>query len=106
LHVYNRTLQVYGGDGIELSSTAKQQIETFTRQGFDKLPICMAKTHLSLSADPKVKGVPKGFTIPIREVRASVGAGMCVTICQLFALDAVTDACPSIHDCVVLAHSI
>ena len=45
------------------------------RQGFSKLPVCMAKTHLSLSSDPSKKGAPTGFTIPIRDVRASVGAG-------------------------------
>lgn len=47
----------------------------YEKQGFGKLPICMAKTHLSLSADPTKKGVPTGFVIPIRDVRASVGAG-------------------------------
>jgi len=67
--------EMYGADGVEFSEEAEQQIERYTRQGFDKLPICMAKTHLSLSADPSKKGVPTGFTIPIREVRASVGAG-------------------------------
>ena len=66
---------MYGGDGITLSEKAQQQIETYTRQGFGNLPICMAKTHLSLSANPSLKGVPTGFTIPIREVRASIGAG-------------------------------
>lgn len=44
-------------------------------QGFNDLPICMAKTHLSLTSDPSLKGAPKGFTIPVRDVRASVGAG-------------------------------
>ena len=54
---------------------ARRRIAEYTRLGFDKLPICMAKTHLSLSHDPSLKGVPKGFRIPIRDVRASVGAG-------------------------------
>ncbi len=67
--------EVYGADGVDYSAEADAQIEDFTRLGFDKLPICMAKTHLSLSHDSTLKGVPKGFRIPIREVRASVGAG-------------------------------
>ena len=54
---------------------ASQQIDAYERAGFGDLPICMAKTHLSLSHDPSLKGVPKGFIFPIREVRASVGAG-------------------------------
>jgi len=66
---------IYGADGVEYSPEAEKKIETYTRQGFAGLPICMAKTHLSLSADPTKKGVPTGFTIPIRDVRASVGAG-------------------------------
>ncbi|KAJ3116098.1 tetrahydrofolate synthase [Physocladia obscura] len=67
--------EMYGADGIELSELAKKKIEVYTRQGFNKLPICMAKTHLSLSHDPKRKGVPTGFTVPVRDIRASVGAG-------------------------------
>ena len=67
--------EVYGADGVDYSPEAEAQIEEFNRLGFDKLPICMAKTHLSLSHDATLKGVPKGFRIPIREVRASVGAG-------------------------------
>ena len=67
--------EIYGADGIELSDEAKLKVERYTRQGFSGLPICMAKTHLSFSADPTKKGAPKGFTIPIRDVRASVGAG-------------------------------
>jgi formyltetrahydrofolate synthetase len=54
---------------------AEAKIEEYTRLGFDKLPICMAKTHLSLSHDATLKGVPKGFRMPVRDVRASVGAG-------------------------------
>ncbi|KAJ3298197.1 tetrahydrofolate synthase [Rhizoclosmatium sp. JEL0117] len=67
--------EMYGADGIELSELAKNKIEVYTRQGFGKLPICMAKTHLSLSHNPKLKGVPTGFTVPVRDIRASVGAG-------------------------------
>ncbi|KAF9372049.1 tetrahydrofolate synthase [Podila verticillata] len=67
--------EMYGADGIELSKEAREKISTYTRQGFAGLPICMAKTHLSLSHDPTKKGVPTNFTLPIRDIRASVGAG-------------------------------
>lgn len=67
--------KMYGAAKIELSPLAKKQIETYTQQGYDKLPICIAKTQYSLSHDPTLKGVPTGFTVPIREVRCSAGAG-------------------------------
>jgi formyltetrahydrofolate synthetase len=67
--------EVYGGAGVEYLPEAEKQIAAYTRAGFDKLPICMAKTHLSLSHDPNLKGVPSGFIVPVRDVRASVGAG-------------------------------
>ena len=66
---------IYGADGVSYEPLAEEQIATYERAGFGNLPICMAKTHLSLSHDPTLKGVPTGFTIPVREVRASVGAG-------------------------------
>jgi formyltetrahydrofolate synthetase len=67
--------EVYGADGVDYLPEAEARIEEYTRLGFDRLPICMAKTHLSLSHDPNLKGVPKGFRLPIRDMRASVGAG-------------------------------
>lgn len=67
--------QVYGADGVDYSPLARSRIEAYTRLGYDRLPICMAKTPLSLSHDPALKGVPKGFRVPIREVKAAVGAG-------------------------------
>ena len=67
--------KIYGADDIELLPEAQVKIERYKRQGFNNLPICMAKTHLSLSSDPSKKGAPTGFVIPIRDVRASVGAG-------------------------------
>ncbi len=67
--------QIYGADGVEYTPEAEAKIALYTRLGFDKLPLCMAKTHLSLSHDPNLKGVPKGFIVPIRDIRASVGAG-------------------------------
>jgi formyltetrahydrofolate synthetase len=68
-------VQMYGAAGVEYSETAEKQIALYTKNGFDKLPICMAKTHLSLSHDPEQKGAPTGFVVPVREVHASVGAG-------------------------------
>jgi formyltetrahydrofolate synthetase len=67
--------KIYGADGADYLPEAEARIELYTRLGFDKLPVCMAKTHLSLSHDPALKGVPKGYRIPIRDIRASVGAG-------------------------------
>lgn len=66
---------IYGAERVSYLPKASQQIDAYERAGFGDLPICMAKTHLSLSHDPSFKGVPKGFIFPIREVRASVGAG-------------------------------
>jgi len=68
-------VDIYGADGVTYEPTAERQIKSFEEAGFGNLPICMAKTHLSLSHDAALKGRPKGFTVPIREVRASVGAG-------------------------------
>ncbi len=67
--------EIYGADGVEYSEEAEKKIDLYTRLGFDELPMCMAKTHLSLSHDAKLKGRPTGFTVPIRDLRASVGAG-------------------------------
>ncbi len=67
--------EVYGADGVDYLPEAEERIAEYTRLGFDKLPICMAKTHLSLSHDAALKGVPTGYRIPIRDIRASVGAG-------------------------------
>lgn len=60
---------------------ARKKIETYTRLGYDKLPICMAKTHLSFSHDAALKGAPRGFTVPIKDIRASVGAGFLYPLC-------------------------
>ncbi|KAM4771921.1 monofunctional C1-tetrahydrofolate synthase, mitochondrial isoform 2-T2 [Rhinophrynus dorsalis] len=67
--------KVYGAADIELSPKAQSKIDVYTQQGFGNLPICMAKTHLSLSHMPEKKGVPTGFVLPISDVRASIGAG-------------------------------
>jgi methylenetetrahydrofolate dehydrogenase (NADP+)/methenyltetrahydrofolate cyclohydrolase/formyltetrahydrofolate synthetase len=73
--------KVYGADGVDYTPVAEQQIAAYEKAGFGKLPMCMAKTHLSISHDPSLKGVPSGFVLPIREVRASVGAGFIYPLC-------------------------
>jgi formyltetrahydrofolate synthetase len=67
--------EVYGAADVAFDPKANEQIEAYEANGYGNLPICMAKTHLSLSHDPNLKGRPTGYTFPIREVRASVGAG-------------------------------
>ena len=67
--------KVYRGASVEYSPEAEKQIERYTRQGFDKLPICIAKTQYSISHDANLKGAPEGFVVPVRDIRASVGAG-------------------------------
>ncbi|MBL8152586.1 MAG: formate--tetrahydrofolate ligase, partial [Anaerolineae bacterium] len=73
--------EIYRADGVDYTPEAEKQISTFEKNGFGNLPICMAKTHLSFTADPTVKGAPTGFRLPIREVRASVGAGFIYPLC-------------------------
>jgi formate--tetrahydrofolate ligase len=67
--------KIYGADGVDYDRVAEQKIEAYTRWGLDKLPICMAKTHLSLTHDSNLKGRPTGFRIPVRDIRPSAGAG-------------------------------
>ncbi len=67
--------KIYGADGVDYSPEAEAKVALYTRLGFDRLPICMAKTHLSFTASGDAKGAPTGFRIPIRDMRASVGAG-------------------------------
>ncbi len=67
--------QIYGAKDVEYSVQARRQIKRYNEFGWDRLPVCIAKTHLSLSHDPKLKGRPKDFTVHVREIRASVGAG-------------------------------
>jgi formate--tetrahydrofolate ligase len=73
--------KVYGADGVEYYPPAAEQLDSFERNGFGKLCVCIAKTHLSISSDPKLKGAPTGWKLPVREVRASVGAGFVYPIC-------------------------
>jgi formate--tetrahydrofolate ligase len=73
--------RVYGAGGVEYSAQASKQLDTYEAAGFGGLPVCIAKTHLSISSDPSLKGAPAGWTLPVREVRASVGAGFVYPIC-------------------------
>lgn len=73
--------RIYGAAGVSYSAQANRQLDTYEKAGFGNLPVCIAKTHLSLSHDPKLTGAPTGWTLPVREVRASVGAGFVYPIC-------------------------
>jgi formate--tetrahydrofolate ligase len=73
--------KVYGADGVAYDMKASQQLDSYEKNGFGRLPVCMAKTHLSISSDPTLLGAPKGWTLPVREVRASVGAGFIYPLC-------------------------
>lgn len=79
--IHTIATQVYGADDVEYSEAAEARIDTIIQMGHANLPICMAKTHLSLSHDPKLKGRPQGFTLPIRDVRLSSGAGFVYPLC-------------------------
>ena len=73
--------KIYGAKEVSYTPKASKQIRSYEKNGFGGLPICMAKTHLSISHDPSLRGAPSGFTFPVREVRASVGAGFIYPIC-------------------------
>ena len=72
--------KVYGADGVEFTEEAKEQIALFNKNGWNKLPICMAKTQMSLSDDGSIMGRPHGFKITVRELRPSLGAGFIVAL--------------------------
>ena len=73
--------RIYGADGVDYAPLAARQLDGYERNGFGGLPVCIAKTPLSLSHDPSLKGAPTGWRLPVREVRASVGAGFVYPIC-------------------------
>ncbi|KAJ4395933.1 tetrahydrofolate synthase [Gnomoniopsis smithogilvyi] len=82
--------EMYGADAVEFSELAQKKVDTYTKQGFGNLPICVAKTQYSLSHDPDLKGAPTGFTVPIRDVRMAAGAG------YLYALAADIQTIPGL----------
>jgi len=73
--------KIYGAEKVEYAPVARRKLKLFTRRGWDKLPICMAKTHLSLSHDPALKGRPTGYVFPVRDIRPSMGAGFLYPLC-------------------------
>jgi len=73
--------EIYGADGVDYEPRAERQLAQYEEAGFGNLPICMAKTHLSLTHDPNLKGAPTGWRLPVREARASVGAGFIYPLC-------------------------
>jgi formate--tetrahydrofolate ligase len=73
--------RVYGADGVELAPAARAGLEHARQLGLDQFPICMAKTHLSLSHDPALTNAPSGFTLPIRDLRPYTGAGWLLALC-------------------------
>jgi formyltetrahydrofolate synthetase len=73
--------EIYRADGVDFSTEAEAKIRLFTEMGLGHLPLCMAKTHLSFTHDPKLKGTPRGWRLPITDVRASVGAGFIFPLC-------------------------
>ena len=89
--------KVYGADGVDYDHAAARQLETYERNGFGNLPVCIAKTHLSLSSDPSLKGAPTGWRLPVREVRASVGAGFIYPICGDMRTMPGLSATPAAH---------
>jgi formate--tetrahydrofolate ligase len=74
--------EIYGASGVSFDAVAERDIESAEQLGLDELPICMAKTPLSLSHDPALKGRPTGFTLPIKEVRMLAGAGFLTAVCS------------------------
>ena len=72
---------VYGADGVDILPAAASQLALFEANGFGNLAVCIAKTHLSISSDPSLKGAPTGWRLPVREVRISAGAGFLYAIC-------------------------
>ncbi len=73
--------KVYGAEGVDYSAPSSRQLDTYGQAGFGHLPVCIAKTHLSISSDKSLLGAPTGWRLPVREVRASVGAGFVYPIC-------------------------
>ena len=73
--------KIYGADGVDFEAAAEQKIKLYTKLGYDRLPINMAKTHLSISHDPSLKNRPRGFRVKVRDIRAAVGAGFLYPLC-------------------------
>lgn len=90
--------KIYGANGVEYSPAANRQLQIYKDAGFGHLPVCVAKTHLSISSDPKAKGAPEGWVLPVREVRASVGAGFIYPICGHISTMPGLGSTPAAHE--------
>ncbi len=89
--------RIYGADGVEYAPTAAADLDRYERNGFGQLPVCIAKTHLSISSDAHLLGAPTGWTLPVREVRAAAGAGFIYPICGDMATMPGLGAHPAAH---------
>lgn len=90
--------EIYGADGVDFSAAAAKDMQSYTEAGYGDLPVCVAKTHLSLSADPKKVGAPTGWRLPVREVRLSAGAGFVYPICGTMQTMPGLGATPAAED--------
>jgi formyltetrahydrofolate synthetase len=73
--------EIYGADGVDYADGVRNQLDSLEDQGYGRLPVCMAKTQYSLSHDPRLKGAPRGWRLPIRELRLAAGAGFVYPLC-------------------------
>ena len=90
--------RVYGADGADYAPSAARQLDSCERNGFGTLPVCIVKTPLSLSHDPSLRGVPTGWRLPVREVRASAGAGFIYPICgEMRTMPGLASTCAAEH---------
>jgi formate--tetrahydrofolate ligase len=96
--------KIYGAEGVEYDLTASRQLDTYEKNGFGKLPVCMAKTHLSISSDPALKGAPTGWRLPIRQARLSAGAGFVYPICGDMRTMPGLSASPAAHNIDIDEH--
>ena len=90
--------EIYGADGVKYSFEAEKKIDLYAGMGLANLPVCMAKTHLSLSDNPLLKGAPKGWTLQVRDIRASVGAGFLYPLCGEMRTMPGLPVNPAFHD--------
>jgi len=90
--------EIYRADGVTYSALAEEKIAIFTKLGLDKLPICVAKTQYSFSHDPKLIGAPRGFMLPVQDVRASAGAGFIYPLCGEISTLPGLPTRPAIYD--------
>jgi formate--tetrahydrofolate ligase len=89
--------KVYGAQGVVYDLVASRQLEIYEKNGFGRLPVCIAKTHLSISSDPELKGAPEGWVLPVRQARLSAGAGFVYPICGDMRTMPGLSASPAAH---------